>query len=86
MKSNEIAILIFGDSNSDRNALSEEKYKDLANAFTFQGFNIKSVLYNDDIFDKLSVDLLEFGAVLVWVNPVEQGKDRTLSILQMKDR
>ena len=71
-----IAILVFGDAGSGRNALTEEKYKDLAIAFNAEEFNVASVLYTDDVADRLSVDLLEFDAVLVWVNPIEQGRGR----------
>ncbi len=76
MKSDDVAILIHGDINSGRDALTEEKYKDLASSFSSDGFNVKSVLYNDGLADKLRTDLLKFGAVLVWVNPIEQGRDR----------
>ncbi|MFI5406687.1 MAG: Cj0069 family protein [Nitrososphaerales archaeon] len=76
MKSAEIAILIFGDANSNRNALTEEKYKDLATAFSSNGFNVNSVLYHDDSIEKLKFELPEFDAVLVWVNPIEQGMNR----------
>ncbi len=75
-KRNDIAILVYGDTSSGRNALAEEKYKDLATAFTKGGFKVASVLYTDEVADKLSVDLPVFNAVLVWVNPIEQGKDR----------
>ncbi len=77
MKSGDIAILIFGDANSNRNALTEEKYKDLGNAFSSNGSNIKSVLYHEDSIEELKFELPEFDAVLVWVNPIEQGMDRT---------
>ncbi len=70
--------MIFGDVNSDRNALTEEKYKDLANYFTAEGFQVKSVIYNDALMEQLRVDLPEFDAILVWVNPVEQGRDRKM--------
>ena len=76
MKLPEVAIMIHGEINSDKNALTEEKYKELASAFSSQGFNVKSILYNDDSADQLAIDLLTFDAVLVWVNPVEKGKDR----------
>src|SRR5690349_11962711 len=76
MTETHIAFLIYGGVNSDRNALTEEKYKDLANAFLSKGFRVKSVLYNDDAADKLAIELLQFDAVLVWVNPIEQGNDR----------
>jgi hypothetical protein len=76
MKSNDIAILIYGDINSNRNALTEEKYKELATSLVSEGFNVKSVLYNDDVAEKLSVELVNYDAVLVWINPIEQGNDR----------
>jgi hypothetical protein len=75
-KRNNIAILVFGEESSGRNALTEEKYKDLATALTTEDFNVSSVLYSDEVAGRLSNDLLEFDAVLVWVNPIEQGKDR----------
>jgi hypothetical protein len=75
-KRNDIAILVFGDAGSGRNALTEEKYKDLATAFTAGGFHVESVLYSDEVAGRLSSELTEFDAVLAWVNPIEQGKDR----------
>ena len=78
MIKNLIALLVYGESNSNRNALTEEKYKDLTNAFMENGFEVSSVLFNDDAVDKLKIDLLKFDAVLVWVNPIEKGKDRKI--------
>lgn len=71
-----VALMIYGDINSGRNALTEEKYKDLAIAFSSEGFKVESVLYNDKAADKLTAELLKYDAVLVWVNPIEQGNDR----------
>lgn len=76
MKPYAIAFLVYGEMNSDRNALTEEKYQDLANAFLSKGFQVQSVLYNDEKADSLNSELLHFDAILVWVNPIEQGKDR----------
>lgn len=76
MSAKSVAILIYGEPGSGRNALTEEKYKDLAAAFSSDGFNVQSVLYNDESADKLATELLQFDAVLVWVNPIEQGHDR----------
>jgi hypothetical protein len=73
---NSVAIMIYAGQGIDRNALIEEKYKDLANAFLSSGFTIESVSYNDISADQLSGSLLRFDAVLVWVNPIEQGNDR----------
>ena len=76
MNNQDIAILIFGDINSDRNALYEEKYKGLATAFTEKGFRVDSVIYNDLLAEKLAIELVHYDAILVWVNPIEQGNDR----------
>ena len=76
MKKHSIALMIFGETHSTRNALEEEKYKNLALAFRENGFDISSVIYNDEKAEQLSSDLLRFDAVLVWVNPVEQGNNR----------
>jgi hypothetical protein len=72
-----IAILVYGESNSSRNALLEEKYKELAAAFTAADYLVSSEAYNDNRFDELAQSLLAYDAVLVWVNPIEQGNDRT---------
>ena len=71
-----IAILVYGDEKSNRNVLSEEKYKDLATSFFEHGFTVESVFYNDGLASELALRLPVFDAVLVWVNPVEQGNDR----------
>ena len=76
MKSYSIALLVYGETNSGRDALQEEKYRDLASAFVSAGFTVTSVLYNDGLEEGLYNVLLAFDAVLVWVNPIEQGKDR----------
>ncbi len=76
MNAKRVGIMIYGDANSSRNALTEEKYKDLASAFQTGRFQIESILYHDEAAALLSQELLRFDAVLVWVNPIEQGRDR----------
>ncbi|MGN6602726.1 MAG: Cj0069 family protein [Ginsengibacter sp.] len=73
-----LAILIYGEQNSGRNALNEEKYKDVAAVFLSAGFQVESVLYNDSLAPALAKDLLKYRVVLVWVNPIEQGHDRRI--------
>jgi hypothetical protein len=76
MEIKSIALVLYGDNNSTKNALTEEKYKALAESLLESGFNLESVLYNNSKADFLEKDLLRFNAVLVWVNPIEQGFDR----------
>jgi hypothetical protein len=85
MQSNAIALMIYGVPGSTRNALTEEKYRKLAAHFIEKRFAVDSVLYHDSISDKLEKELLKYAAILVWVNPVEQGSDRKiLDTLLMK--
>ena len=73
-----VALMIYAVPGSDRNAVNEEKYKKLAEHLIEQGFAVDSVLYHDSISDQLEKELLKYQAILVWVNPVEQGNDRTI--------
>src|SRR5689334_14461308 len=76
MKVYSIALMIYGEPGSSRNALTEEKYKDLAVCFVENGFEVDSVIYNDSIAAELATSLRRYDAVLVWVNPIEQGNNR----------
>ena len=78
MKNYSIALMIFGEPGSARNALNEEKYKKLAAHLIEKRFNVDSVLYNDTISGKLAKDLARYNAILVWVNPIEQQGDRKI--------
>src|SRR5680860_364124 len=71
-----IAIIIYGETNSNRNAHTEEKYKGLVAAFTEKGFQVDSIIYNDLLAEKLARELLSYDGILVWVNPIEQGNNR----------
>ena len=73
-----IALMIFGEPGSARNALTEEKYRKLADHLIKKGFEVDSILYNDSDSGKLAKDLLSYDAILVWVNPIEQQGDRKI--------
>lgn len=85
-----IAFLVYGQPGSERNALTEEKYKKLTDHFIEKGFTVHSVSYHDSICDELEKTLQQYDAILVWVNPIEQGNSRrtldTLLIKLSKDR
>ena len=78
MKNHAIALMVYGEPGSARNALTEEKYRKLAAHFIEKGFDVNSVLYHDSISDKLEKDLPKYNAILVWVNPIEQQGDRKI--------
>src|SRR6476620_10769053 len=78
MKSDPIALMIFGEPGSGRNALVEDKYKKLAAHFKEKGFDVDSVIYHDSIAGKLAKELTGYRAILVWVNPLEKRHDRKI--------
>lgn len=71
-----IALMIYGESGSDKNVFTELKYKKLAEYFVEQNFSVTSTCYHDSVANKLSTELLQHDGVLVWVNPIEQQSDR----------
>ena len=78
MKSKSIALILYGDETSTRNAFTDDNYKGLAEALTESGFNVESVLYHHSRAKQLITDLERFTAVLSWVNPkerLERGAD-----------
>jgi len=78
MKNGRVALMIFGEPGSPRNALTEEKYRNLAAHFKEREVEVDSVLYHDSISQQLARDLGKYNAILVWVNPVEQGHNRKI--------
>jgi hypothetical protein len=46
-------------------------------AFESLDVDAEPVVYSDDTADALRDELLAFDGLLVWVNPIEQGKDRS---------
>jgi hypothetical protein len=78
MKNSSIAIMIYGEAGSPKNALTEEKYKKLAAGFIEKEFKVDSILYNDTISEELETKLQKYAAILVWINPIEQGNDRKI--------
>lgn len=78
MKDFSIALMIYGEPGSSKSVFTEEKYKKLAAHFIDNGFDLDSVLYHDSIAEKLGEELLKYKSILVWVNPVEKGNDRTI--------
>jgi hypothetical protein len=53
------------------------KLRGMFAAFAGLGVDAEPVVYSDDAVDVLRDQLLALDGVLVWVNPVEQGKDRS---------
>lgn len=55
-----------------------ERLRDVFVAFAELAVAAEPVVFSDDAVDRVREQLLGLDAVLVWVNPVEQGLDRSL--------
>jgi glutathione synthase/RimK-type ligase-like ATP-grasp enzyme len=64
-----IALVLYGDSNSTRNALVDDGFKLIADALMEVGFNVESVLYHPSDAKKIQTRLEQCSAVVSWVEP-----------------
>ena len=53
------------------------KLREVFRAFQALGVSAEAVIYSDDRVDVVKDQLLGLDGVLVWVNPIEQGRDRS---------
>ncbi len=74
-----VAILYPGDAEARRNATAENnRFAPLFRAFAEGGIQAESAVYHDDLRDAVRNQLLQVNGVLVWHNPIEGGRDRSL--------
>jgi hypothetical protein len=73
-----VAILTRGDEATKRSITPEtSRFSDLLKAFAERGVRAELVIYNDAVCEEVRRQLLETDAVLVWVNPIQHGADRS---------
>jgi hypothetical protein len=74
-----VAIVYPGDEEVRRNATaSNNRFAPLFSAFAENGMHAEPAVYHDDLRQAVRDQLLQVEAVLVWVNPIEGGRDRSL--------
>jgi hypothetical protein len=72
-----IAILWRGDEAARRSALPEtSRFKAVFAALADVGVDAEPVVYEDDVLDAVRAQLAAFDGVLVWVNPIHEGRNR----------
>ena len=62
---------------ADRSIIESCKLREVFAAFAALGVTAEPVIYSDDTVDAVRDQLLGLDGVLVWVNPIEQGLDRS---------
>jgi uncharacterized protein DUF6815 len=74
-----IAILWRGDEEARRNATSEtSRFKAVFAALADVGVDAEPVVYEDDVLAAVRAKLVRLDGVLVWVNPIHEGRNRAI--------
>jgi hypothetical protein len=72
-----VAILWRGDEAARRSAAPESsRFKAVFAALAVVGVDAEPVVYEDDVLDTVRARLATFDGVLVWVNPIHEGRNR----------
>jgi hypothetical protein len=72
-----IAILWRGDEAARRSATADSsRFKAVFAALADVGVDAEPVVYEDDVLDAVRAQLATLDGVLVWVNPIHEGRNR----------
>jgi hypothetical protein len=72
-----VAVLWRGDEAARRSAAPDtSRFKAIFAALGDIGVDAAPVVYEDDVLDAVRAQLSMFDGVLVWVNPIHEGRDR----------
>src|SRR5437016_614355 len=74
-----VALLWHGDREARSTAtLEESRLRGVGEALRAVGVEPEPAVYNDELVTDVREQLHRVDGVLVWVNPIEQGRDRTI--------
>ena len=72
-----IAILWRGDGVTRRTVTPDtSRFKAVFSALEHVGVNAEPIVYEDDVLDAVREQLTKLDGVLVWVNPIHEGRNR----------
>src|SRR5262245_13457468 len=81
-----VAILSPGNSEARRNTTAENsRFSDLFRAFAARRIHVEPAIYDDDFCADVREQLMRVNGVLVWVNPIEGGRDRSILDSMLRD-
>jgi hypothetical protein len=81
-----IAILYPGDYAARRNATTENnRFADLFGAFAAKGILAEPAVYHDDFAGEVRDQLMQVDAALVWFNPIQDGRSRSILDSMLRD-
>jgi hypothetical protein len=74
-----VAILYAGDLEARRNpAIEKGRFAKVFQAFAALGIQAEPAVYHDDFCADVRRQIMQVDGVLVWVNPIEGGRDRSV--------
>lgn len=74
-----VAIVYPGDYRDRVNATAENnRFAALFRAFAAEGLHAEPAVYHDDFCAEVRDQLMQVDAVLVWVNPIQDGRNRAI--------
>lgn len=74
-----IALLYPGDRGlRDHPDVADGRFGNVCAALTAQGARVEAAIWHDDFCDEVRAQLKQVDGVLVWVNPIEDGRDRAV--------
>lgn len=77
--SGRIAILYSGDYADRANATpGNNRFSDLFRAFAAKGIHAEPAVYHDDFCTEVRDQLMQVDGVLVWVNPIQDARNRSV--------
>jgi hypothetical protein len=81
-----VAILFPGDREQRRTATpAKSRFVPVFDALAALGAQAEPAVYHDDFHDEVRRQLMDVDAVLVWVNPIEGERDRTVLDAMLRD-
>ena len=79
-------MLYAGDYQTRKNATAENnRFADLFTAFAGRGIHAEPAVYHDDFCTEVRKQLMKVDAVLVWVNPIQDGRNRSILDSMLRD-
>ena len=81
-----LAILSSGDREARQHTTADtSRFADLFRAFAARRIHVEPAIYHDDFCEQVREQLLHADGVLVWVNPIEGGRDRSVLDSMLRD-
>ena len=80
-----VGLLWRGDVNAPAPATADTRFAAMFDAFAARGVRAVPVIYDDSVAPQVRERLLELDAVLVWVDPIVRGQDRSVLDALLRD-